>query len=1204
MSSHTKLARIWALFIISGLTLVALALWRAPRAVKAAGTTFTVTNTNDSGGGSLRQAILDANANPGADTIAFNIGSGFQTISFSSKLPDITDAVTINGATQPGYSGTPLIRLDGGSNSNFGKFNALTITSGNSTVKSLAIVNYKDDGTGTGYGIVLSGSGGNIIKGCYFGVDVDGVTKKANAKGGILINGSATNIIGGTTAAERNVISGNSSNGIEITGSGATGNSVAGNYIGTTAAGTVFRGNFGTGIVITDAPNNTIGGTTGTTPGGACTGACNLISGSVGSAVQISATGATGNQVLGNFIGTDVNGMAAPFMGNEHGVSILRGAGGTTVGGAAPGARNIISGSNQEGVYVSGTNNLVAGNYVGIDTTGNSKIPNKGNGVIINNGPGPSSNNTIGGTVAGARNVISGNGGNGIQISGSSVDVVMANVIAGNYIGVNAAGTGVLGNVNDGIFVAFSGNNTIGGRAGTSFQGPCTGACNVISGNGAIGVELNGTLTTGTLVQGNYVGTDVSGTSALGNGSDGIALVFGANNNVIGNSSDNTSTPLASTEEAHCTSGPSATTAITYDKCMQEGGLIFKWNSITGEFSFIKCLNDGSTITDFGQGAVDNSHTFLNIISGKDFNGNDFKAEIDGYNMRGSLLKLLPIGGVTKFITDLNTSKTECECGRPQLISSNIGYGIRVDTGDNIKVRQDIIGSGVNGESLPNGKSAIFNLQGFNNHDDENSIECAPTIPCVDHQSGTGVTFRGNSFVTTGSQAPVSQSPGANNNQAPPVPSDCRQINTLNVQCTETVTCTPNTQCTTETYIKAAGGSPFSQVSAKAMTADSTGQSAAAIVPANGAGFRRISTATVTTDSTGHATVTAIFDPGPNFSFTTGQIAATTTDPTNGTSVFSSPVSATPSSIVTDLALTMTGAPNPAINSNITYTVGVTNNGPAAATNTVVIDILPLAVNFISATSTAGNCTADVNNIVTCNLASLANGGSAMITIVVAPTATGTFSNFAGVFSDITDNNRTNNGLFVETVVNSPSATPTPTPSVTPTPTPTVSIIVQTNAAGRSFTVDGTTYTAAQNFTWNSGSLHTLATTTPQQTSGARYDWSSWSDGGAISHSVLPSVPTTYTANFAVTPTSATVTISGRVLTSDFRGLRNTTVSMTDANSAIRRATTSSFGFFSFGEVPNGAQYVFRIGSRLFRFSPQTVFVNDDLTLPDFVGLE
>ena len=87
-------------------------------------------------------------------------------------------------------------------------------------------------------------------------------------------------------------------------------------------------------------------------------------------------------------------------------------------------------------------------------------------------------------------------------------------------------------------------------------------------------------------------------------------------------------------------------------------------------------------------------------------------------------------------------------------------------------------------------------------------------------------------------------------------------------------------------------------------------------------------------------------------------------------------------------------------------------------------------------------------------------------------------------------------------------------------------------------------------------------------------------------------------------PAAQPVTISGRVLTSDGRGLRNATVSMTDSNGVARTATTSSFGFYSFADVPAGAQYVFRVQSRLFRFTTQTVQTSGDLTLADFVGLE
>jgi hypothetical protein len=122
-----------------------------------AATTFVVTNTDDSGPGSLRQAILDANANAGSDLITFNIGSGLKTITPASKLPDITDPVVIDGTTQPGFSGSPLIEINA---SNTGFDWALLISAGNTTIRSL-IVNRFQNG-----GILLSNNGGNHIEGC------------------------------------------------------------------------------------------------------------------------------------------------------------------------------------------------------------------------------------------------------------------------------------------------------------------------------------------------------------------------------------------------------------------------------------------------------------------------------------------------------------------------------------------------------------------------------------------------------------------------------------------------------------------------------------------------------------------------------------------------------------------------------------------------------------------------------------------------------------------------------------------------------------------------------------------------------------------------------------------------------------------------------------------------------------------------------
>jgi hypothetical protein len=129
-----------------------------------------------------------------------------------------------------------------------------------------------------------------------------------------------------------------------------------------------------------------------------------------------------------------------------------------------------------------------------------------------------------------------------------------------------------------------------------------------------------------------------------------------------------------------------------------------------------------------------------------------------------------------------------------------------------------------------------------------------------------------------------------------------------------------------------------------------------------------------------------------------------------------------------------------------------------------------------------------------------------------------------------------------------------------------------------------------------------IGTTTPQQTVDTRYVWDSWSNGGAMSHSVMPTVDTSYTANFI--GTSIFATVSGRVLTPDGRGLRNSVVSITDANLVRRTVTTSSFGFYSFDNVVTGQTYTMRVASKLYRFTSRTIDVNDNLTNVDFFGLE
>ena len=483
--------------------------------------TFVVIAGGDFGAGSLRQAILDANAAPGTDTIVFDIGEAGNdslTIMPTSALPAITSPVIIDGSPPEGTF--PRIELNGAS-AGAGVIGLLVVSGGSgSTIRGLAINRFSSAG------IWLDGnSSGNTITGNYIGTDPTGTLDLGNAGDGIVIAGSANNTIGGTTAALRNVISGNNGDGIEISNAAgigsATGNVVWGNYIGTNAAGTAALPNSVDGIrLAVNANTNTIG----VTAGGL--GAGNVISGNSSSGVEVFSS--TNNLIQGNFIGTNAAGTAA-IPNASVGVYLLN-ATNTTIGGTTAAARNIISGNTFHGIQLDGTTTgtLVRGNYIGLNAAGTASIGIQDVGVSINNqNPGPTTNNTIGGTVAGARNVISGNEQDGVRIIRIGGSAVSSNVVEGNYIGTDPGGTIDLGNGQFGVSISGGAtNNRIGGTSSASR--------NVISGNQDDGVFLSGSGTTGNQIQGNFIGTNAAGSGPLANSSSGVMIANGAGNNTIG----------------------------------------------------------------------------------------------------------------------------------------------------------------------------------------------------------------------------------------------------------------------------------------------------------------------------------------------------------------------------------------------------------------------------------------------------------------------------------------------------------------------------------------------------------------------------------------------------------------------------------------------------------------------------------------------
>src|SRR4051812_19755283 len=187
--------------------------------------TFTVTSTDDAGAGTLRQAILDANASPGADVIEFNISPASEKTIFPSNtlgaLPGITDPLTIEGTTQPGFSGKAIVEIAG--DLVLSVADGLNIATSNCVIRGLVINRFR------GNGIEISG-GNNVVTGCVVGLDLAGAEMRGNSQNGVYINGGMGNAIGGTSAERRNIISGNGQAGVLIEGATAERNVVMGNY--------------------------------------------------------------------------------------------------------------------------------------------------------------------------------------------------------------------------------------------------------------------------------------------------------------------------------------------------------------------------------------------------------------------------------------------------------------------------------------------------------------------------------------------------------------------------------------------------------------------------------------------------------------------------------------------------------------------------------------------------------------------------------------------------------------------------------------------------------------------------------------------------------------------------------------------------------------------------------------------------------------
>jgi hypothetical protein len=808
-------------------------------------TPYTVTNINDSGPGSLRQG-LQGRFTP----IDFSIGGGVQIIRPLSPLPTIIIPTLIDGTTQPGYAGTPLIVLDGTLAGTSASANGLTISGGGSTVDGLVIGNFHNAG------IFLETGGNNLVTGNYIGTDVTGTEAQRNSYGVFIDFGDAGNVISG------NLLSGN---GVAL-GMRGQHTRVVGNLIGTNAAGRQALGN-GVGV---DFLSNVVGNDT---IGGTAPGDRNIISGN-SRGVEF---GGFADEVLGNYIGTDISGTAA--IGNGDGIYATTGGG--DVGGTAPGAGNVISG-NGDGLFLYGAVGAVEGNLIGLNAAGTAAVGNY-NGLEI------LSQYSVGGTAPGAGNVISGNLNDGILVDpGGAVRLVQ-----GNFIGTNAAGTAAVPNGRHGLELN-GGLATVGGTA------PAAG--NLIAGNALDGLSLTGDHY---LVQGNTIGTNAARTAALpnrygisvngsnstiggtsaaarnliaGNRSDGVVISAGSiadllQGNVIAANSGNGVTIAAGAIDTLVLGNAIGTTP---------GGGLAYGNGGAG----ISIAGSSTTIggTSAGAGNLISGNTLDGLVLAGNFNqvlGNTI-----GSNAAHSAA-LPNRAGIS--ITGTNNTIGGTGAAATNIIGGNRSDGVMLSPGANANVLQGNViarnrGNGVNiaagasnnvllgnaigttpsgSQAYPNGLNGVM-IAGANNTVGGTAAGAGNTIAFNGNDgvlvdTGTGNAIQENAIFESGNLG-IELANGGNNNQPFPVLTSVRSDGS-STTIEGTLTSTPDTTFTVEFYAND--------------VCNPSGY---------GEGQTFLGSALVTTDPSGAATFTVTLSVAVD----TGQfVASTATDPDGDTSGFS-----------------------------------------------------------------------------------------------------------------------------------------------------------------------------------------------------------------------------------------------------------------------------------------------------------------------------
>jgi uncharacterized repeat protein (TIGR01451 family) len=909
--------------------------------------TISVTGTSDAvavdGAVSLREAILSNNNGTAVnadvvpvgsfgtnDRIEFRIpGTGVHTIQPAAPLPTIAKPVIIDGYSQPNSSPNTngpgqadnavlLIELDGSTAHGDG----LTLNH-DCTVQGLVINRF------SGAGIKMSGSSRNLIQGNLLGTNAAGMAASGNGSG-VSIDDSGVNTVGGTTAAARNVISGNSVSGISINAS--TQILVEGNFIGTDAAGTGSLQSTFNGVGIGS-------GAAGITVGGTTAAARNVISGNRGQGVDLTGSSTKDNLIQGNFIGTDVTGIAA--LGNSQGFEIDNSTD-NTIGGAAAGAGNLISGNRIEGMLLSNAaGTLVQGNSIGIAANG-SALGNAEAGVYVDF----AQNITV------QQNIIAFNGTSGgtDDVAGVVVDANPTSTdVTGNRISRNSIfsnfGLGIdLGD--DGVTFNHTGGSSTGPNLFQNF--PVITAVSTSGSGTTITGTLNGKANTAYHLE--FFANAAADPSGFGEGQ----MFLGALDNVMTNGSGNASftTPVAAL--------PTGQTAVTATATDPAGN--------TSEFSQAKqATQSPGAAADLSIAvAAPDTVRIGQLLTYTVTVTNHGPDAASGVSVRDSLPD-----GVT-------------------FVSATSSQG-------SIPTRSGGVVTAALGSVADGGRATV-------------TIVVRPTVwgTLTDSASVSGAESDPNSV----NNGPGPDNPAATANTTVPLPSAELFVLILapdTVQLGQTVTYKVNVtndgpDPATNVILDDAlpGGVTF--VSAAASQGPTPAVSSGFVSAAIGnlaVGASATMTIVVRTTSAGilQDSASTIASDSDLLSPDSMAIETTTVVPP-------------PSADLSVELYTSAGFPQDIVRVGepLTLTIIVTNNGPDPATGVVVRESLSASESFVSATPNQGSTPSRSGLVVTSALGDLAVHSSATVTIVVRPTAVGTLTNSASVTGTRPDPNLTNNG--------------------------------------------------------------------------------------------------------------------------------------------------------------------------------------------------